>query len=136
MVVNPPDPPDIHSFMEQFNSVAGHLPDMPDWFWKGMTVWAVGWAVGKSIEWTWKHREKIAEKLRPSRTPVLLSGTLEGKGGFGGTITVGSERQVLYDVRSTVGSERQALWNVEASTPPERLLDEGLELVSWYLRQR
>lgn len=55
---------------------------------------------------------------------------------FGGTITVGSERQILYDVRSTVGSERQALWNVEASTPPERLLDKGLELLSWYVRQR
>jgi hypothetical protein len=33
-------------------------------------------------------------------------------------------------------SEWQALWNVEASTLIVRLVDEGLELLSWYLHQR
>ena len=68
-----PDPPDIHSFIEQLDSVVGHLPDVPDWFWQGMTVWAVGWVAGKGIEWTWKHRKQIFDKLGPTPKPTVLS---------------------------------------------------------------
>jgi hypothetical protein len=130
MIVNSPEPPDIYSFMEQFNSVAGHLPDVPDWFWQGMTVWAVGWAAGKAIEWTFKHRKQIFDKLGRNLKPIVISMnpfslTVEAK-----KIAVSDDFTLIWNTRSTVGSERQALWNLEASTLPERVLDEGLELVS------
>jgi hypothetical protein len=115
---------------------------VPDWFWQGLAVWAVV----KGIEWTWKHRNQVMRTLtkqpiikrsavhiqgtssltaRPiKRTvtdqlglsddvqPVLLSGSIGGKGTFTGELTVGSPSLT------------------------KRLTDEGLELVSWYVRQR
>jgi hypothetical protein len=136
MLVNPPGPPDIHSLIKPLDLAVEHVPD---WLWQGVAANLISEAlIGTPVLiWlAWKHREKIAEKLRLSQEPVLLSETAVGRSSAKGTLTVGSNRQILNDVRSTVGSERQALWNVKASTLPERLLDKGLELLSWYVRQR
>jgi hypothetical protein len=68
--------------------------------------------------WVYKNRGRIRNRLESSkRQPVLLSGEISGSGSMEGTLTVGSERQILY--------------NVEAPTPSlaRRLED----LASWYL---
>ena len=33
----------------------------PDWYWKGLAVWATGWVTGKTIEWAWQHRKELGE---------------------------------------------------------------------------
>jgi hypothetical protein len=49
----------------------------------------------------------------------------------GGTLTAGTQAQILYDVRALAGTERQILYNVEA---PKPLLARRLEdLAGWYL---
>ncbi len=136
--VTPPDLPNIHSVIEQLDSAVGHVPD---WLWQNLVSDLIHdglWAAAVLTLLAWKHRKKIAEKLRWSTRSiqVIHAGSIPSAESFGSpTITVGSERQALWDVRSTVGSERQVLWRVEAPTLTERLVDEGLELLSWYLRQ-
>ena len=49
----------------------------------------------KATKWT---LTKYQEKRVNDRKPVLLSGEIAGGGEFAGTLTVGSERQILYDV--------------------------------------
>ncbi len=132
--INPPDPPDIHSLIEQLGSAVEQGPEVADWLWHGMAVWAVG----KSIEWAWKHREKLLRSTPPTQT-IHAGYSPSEEQSFGATVVelVGSvTARSSVTGTLTVGSERQALWNVEASTLPERLLDVGIELVSWYLRQR
>lgn len=123
MGVNVPEP-DLHSVMQQLESAAEQLPDVPDWLLQGLAVWAAG----KGIEWTWKHRKRITQAFRGPRhiertvtdqlgltdnvQPVLLSGSVGARATAHGVLTVGSPSLA------------------------KRLTDEGLELVSWYLRQR
>ncbi len=120
MVVNPPELPDIHLVLEQLDSAVEHVPD---WLLQGLAVWAAS----KGIEWTWKHRQAIAQRLRKPRhirvtvtdgigitdnvQPVLLSGSIGAKATLTGELTV----------------SRPSL--------AERLADEGIELLSWYFRQ-
>ena len=35
--------------------------DTPDWYWKGLALWATGWVTGKTIEWAWQHRKELGE---------------------------------------------------------------------------
>ncbi len=124
MVVNPPDPPDIHSVIEQLDLA---VEQVPDWLWQGLAVWAAG----KGIEWTFKHRKQIFDKLGQTPKPIVISLnplnlTVEVQ-----KIAVSKDLNLRWNTRSTVGNELQALWNVEASTPPVRLMDQGLELLSW-----
>ena len=117
--MNPPNPPDIHSVIEHLGSVVEYLPDVPDWLWQGV---AVNLLTGSA--WlAWKHRQAIAQRLRKPRhirvtvtdrigitdnvQPVLLSGSIGGKGTVMGELTVGSPSLA------------------------RRLTEEGLELLSW-----
>jgi hypothetical protein len=93
------------------------MNDVPDWLWRelaGNAVWQVIWAIITAAAlWVWKYQKRRTN----NREPVLLSGEIAGRGEFAGTLTVGSERQILY--------------NVEAPTPSlARRLE---ELASWYL---
>lgn len=118
------------------------MNDVPDWLWQGLTVWAAA----KSIEWAWIHREAIAQRLRRPRhmtrtvtdrlgltdTVTLTGGGIAGHAqAGGGTLTAGTQAQILYDVRALAGTERQILYNVEAPKPSlaRRLED----LAAWYL---
>jgi hypothetical protein len=104
--------------------------DIPDWLWQELMADAIWTGIAFGAAWAWKNREAILRKLG-KRQPVLLSGEVSGGGNMEGTLTAGTERQILYDVRSLVGSERQILYNVEAPTPSlARRLE---ELASWYL---
>lgn len=127
MVAYPPEPPDIHSVIEQLDSAVEQLPDVPDWFWQGLAVWAVG----KGIEWTWKHREAIAQSLK--RQPVLHE--------YLARIDSDSELTLRITHIKGGGSASTAkagggIVTVEVPTPSltERLVDEGLELLSFYQR--
>ncbi len=88
-------------------------------------IWAspfVGWYV-------WKNRKKIAAKVRGSVTVELPAQTIHA--GF-----PPPQVRSFPPTLRTVGSSIDLRWNVEAPTPSlaKRLADEGLELVSWYLR--
>jgi hypothetical protein len=90
----------------------------PHWLLQEMAGEAVWTALLFGGAWVYKNRERIRDRLgSSSRKPVLLSGTIASEATFEGTPTVGSERQILY--------------NVEAATPSlaRRLED----LVAWYL---
>jgi hypothetical protein len=86
------------------------LPDLTD-------IAAAMAIVHYSIKATKWALTKYQEKRVNSPAPVLLSGEVSGSFGMEGTLTVGSERQILY--------------NVEAPTPSfaRRLED----LAAWYL---
>ena len=73
----------------------------------------------KATKWAWTHRKDFADKLRRAPKDVVIS--LQ-------PLTLRAEAQ---PIRVTVGSERQILYNVEAPTPSlaRRLED----LVAWYL---
>jgi len=67
---------------------------------------AVWWGIAFSAAWAWKNRQGIRHRLKPNRdvtismnpailtaegqklTPVLLSGTIQGKSTVKGTLTV------------------------------------------------
>ena len=116
--------------------------NVPDWLWQGLTVWAAA----KSMELAWIHREELAQRLRRPRhitrtvtdrlglTDMVTftgGGITEHARAGGGTLTAGTQAQILYDVRALAGTEAQILYNVEAPTPSlaRRLED----LVAWYL---
>jgi hypothetical protein len=93
--------------------------NVPDWLWQGLLENAIWAAIAFSAGWAWKNSADIRERLNTIRTPPKP------------TLTAGSQRQLLYDVRANVGSERQILYNVEAPKPSlaRRLED----LAAWYL---
>lgn len=130
----PPNLPDIRPVIEQLNPVVEQLPDVPDWLWQGLTVTAIGW----SIKWAWKHRDDLLVRLRRLRPVTVVQPTgIPSEETFGSpTVSVGSERSILYDLRAKVGSERPIFYDLEAATLPlvKRLTDEGIEFLGWYLR--
>ena len=118
----------------------------------GEAVWTA-LAVGAAL--AWKKREALMRAL--TRQPIVKNAAAHIKGTSSvtaraqkiqlphlrleswvaqPTVTVGSERQILYDVHARVGSERKAMWNIEAPTHPQvkRIANELLELGLWYLR--
>ncbi len=121
MVVNPPDPPDIQTVTEH----------VPDWLWQNLVSDFIHdgfWAAAALALLAWKHRKRITQTFRGPRhiertvsdtigitdnvQPVLLSGIAHGRSSVSGALTVGNP------------------------SPAKWLTDEGLELLSWYLRQR
>ena len=117
-----------------------NIPDWPDIANNliANAIWAspfVGWYV-------WKHRQAILNRLR-NRPPVLLSGSMEGKGTFAGELTnqtihgggIGSCGGIGGGTL-TVSKDLDLTWNIQAPTSSltKRLMDEGLELLSWYIR--
>ena len=109
---NKPDLPDIQAILEQ-------LPDAPDWLWKGLVV-AASW---EATKWAWNHREHIVQKIRANLPQTLPVYGIPSAQAIGEPTLIAS---VDADLR----------WKVEAPTRPlaERLAEEGLELLSWYLR--
>jgi hypothetical protein len=82
------------------------------------------WRVARS------NRNEIANKVQ-RRPPVLISAQAVGSGSATATLTVGKSVEARWNVLQTVGSERQLLWNVEASKSSlARRLE---ELAAWYL---
>ena len=96
------------------------MNDVPDWLWQGIAanlladgLVAAGWLA-------WRYREAIAQTL--SRQPVVKES---------GALAHLSTSAIAHPVKITVGSDRQILYNVEAPTPSlARRLE---ELASWYL---
>ena len=108
------------------------MMDEPHWLLQELAGEAVWTALLISGAWVYKNRNHIRNKLvGRNRQPVLLSGEVSGSSGMEGTLTVGSERQILYDVRALAGSERRIVYNVETPTPS--LVKRLEELASWYL---
>jgi hypothetical protein len=112
------------------------MMDQPHWLVQELTGEAVWTALALSAALAWKNREAIAQRLRrPRDIPRTVTDrlgltdtvTLTG----GGTLTAGTQAQILYDVRALAGTERQILYNVEAAKPSlaRRLED----LAAWYL---
>jgi len=99
--------------------------NVPDWLWQGLVEEATSkaiWAgIAFSAGWAWKKREAIAQRLRRphhiTRTVTDKLGVTDTARDGGGTLTAGTQAQILY--------------NVEAPTPSlaRRLED----LVAWYL---
>jgi len=105
--------------------------NVPDWLWQGLTVWAAA----KSMELAWIHREELAQRLRRprhiTRTVTDKLGVTDTARDGGGTLTAGTQAQILYDVRALVATEAQILYSVEA--PPPSLARRLEDLVAWYL---
>jgi hypothetical protein len=94
------------------------MPDIPDWLWQGLTVTAIGTAAIESGKYVWTHRKEIAVMLRRTPQPIELIGNARISTSARGSMVVTKNVNLL--------------WNTEAPTPSraERLIDEGLELLS------
>ena len=115
--------------------------DAPHWLLQELAGEAIWTALGLGVGLAWKYREDIRERFKattnPPTTVVQLTGIPSDElVGTLTSLTVGSERQILYDVLATVGSERKVMWNIEAPTRQQvkRVANELLELGLWYLR--
>jgi hypothetical protein len=139
--VNTPDPPDIPSVIEQLDSAVEHVPD---WLWQGVAsnLISEGLIATPFLVWlAWKHREKILHTL--TKQPVVKRSAAHIRGTSSLTartikITVNGGIGTMDSFTSTVGKSLGLRWNIEAPTASltERLAEEGLELLSWYVRQR
>jgi hypothetical protein len=90
------------------------MSDLTETILTGILTGLAADAVWESGKWAWKNRADIRERV-------------VGKP----TLTAGSQRQILYDVRANVGSERQILYDVEAPKPS--LVRRLEDLAAWYL---
>ncbi len=105
------------------------MDNVPDWLWQAAVANLLTDALGLAAWLVWKNRKKIAAKVRGSVTVELPALTLHAS-------SPPPQVRSFPPTLRTVGSSIDLRWNVEAPTPSltKRLADEGLELVSWYLR--
>jgi hypothetical protein len=95
-------------------------------------------AVWESGKWAWKYREEIARRFSRISEDIavgLQPATLHTEGRHI-TAVVNDQISVTDQATTRVTKDADLRWNVEASTRwlPKRLTDEGIELLSWYLR--
>ncbi len=86
MVVDFPNPSDIHSVIEQLHSaVEQHIPD---WLWQNLVsdlIYDGLWAGAALALLAWKYRKKIAEKLwwLTPPTQTIYAGSIPSEEAFG-----------------------------------------------------
>ncbi len=96
------------------------MNEVPDWLWQGIATNLLADGLVAAVLLAWKYRETIAQTL--SRQPVVKEAPV---------LIQGSSSVTARPTKITVGSERQILYDIEAPTPSlSRRLE---ELASWYL---
>ena len=80
----------------------------PHWLIQELTGEAIGTAVVLGGAWILRKRTAIADRLR-GRTPVLLSGTLDGGSSWAGELSVGFDEVAILN--ATVSGHYRSTYN-------------------------